>query len=333
MSVLLIVCVVLAVILTVGTFLWLIINGRIRVKTLIRFVVLVCIVTAAGFLTKLFPDQRQEEPSLSATTPVETTQTTTAVTDFPTEPLPEPMDEDFVSVTEYCPLISVELKYATVDNFTGKVIYSFQDAYLRYGTVKKLEAASQILAQQGLFLKIWDGFRPVSAQYALWKAFPDPNYVANPNAGHSSHSRGNTVDVTLVDEQGNPVELPTGFDDFTAKADRNYDDCSEVAAVHAMLLEAAMQESGFEGYRMEWWHYSDTESYPVEEVFDPALISLWCMKKETPVPMLENPEGELLAMVEPGEVVTVMGYTGNYAMVSYRGLQGYLEAGVLEPAG
>lgn len=190
-------------------------------------------------------------------------------TELPTQPLPEPADEEFVKISDYIPGIHQELFYATDKNFTGQVIYDFEDAYLRYGTVKKLMAASADLAEMGLYLKIWDGFRPVSAQFRLWEVCPDPTYVANPTTGYSSHSRGNTVDLTLVDADGAELEMPTGFDDFSAKADRNYSDCTEAAANNAQILQVIMEKYGFTGYFGEWWHYSDTVSYPVEEIFEP----------------------------------------------------------------
>lgn len=182
---------------------------------------------------------------------------------------PEPADGDFVKITDYIPTARQELFYATANNFTGQVIYDFQDAYLRYGTVKKLMAVSADLAEMGLYLKIWDGFRPVSAQFKLWEVCPDPTYVANPNKGYSSHSRGNTVDLTIVDENGVEFPMPTGFDDFSAKADRDYSDCTEEEANNAQILEILMEKHGFSGYFGEWWHFSDTVSYPVEEVFEP----------------------------------------------------------------
>lgn len=183
---------------------------------------------------------------------------------------PEPAPEDFVRVLDYLPSASQELMYATNRNFTGQVIYDFSDAYLRYGTVKKLASVSDDLAELGLALKIWDGFRPVSAQRKLWEVCPDPSFVANPNTGFSSHSRGNTADLTLVDAAGNELEMPTGFDDFSSKADRNYSDCSKEAASHAQLLEILMEKHGFKGYSKEWWHYTDTDEYPVEEHFSPS---------------------------------------------------------------
>ena len=224
----------------------------------------------------------QQEISVPETTvPVlvaipETTAETTLPETVPTEPEtlptlpPEPESDDiFVRVLDYIPTASQELRYATENNFTGQVIYDFEDAYLRWGTVKKLMLVSQDLEEMGLYMKIWDGFRPVSAQFVLWEVCPDPTYVANPTTGHSSHSRSNTVDVTLVDANGQEVEMPTGFDDFSPLANRDYSDCTDAAANNAQLLEILMEKHGFSGYYGEWWHFSDTVSYPVEQVFEP----------------------------------------------------------------
>ena len=184
-------------------------------------------------------------------------------------PVPEPAPADLVVVVDYIPGIYTELRYASDNNFTHQVIYSFSDAYLLYGTVQKLASAQESLETAGYSLLIWDSFRPVSAQFKLWEVCPDPAYVANPEKGHSSHSRGNTVDITLVTLDGEPVEMPTDFDDFTAMADRDYSDVGEEAAANARLLEDAMTAAGFKPYSAEWWHYSDTTSYPVEETFIP----------------------------------------------------------------
>ena len=181
----------------------------------------------------------------------------------------EPEDSDFVRILDYIPSARQELPYATEENFTGQRIYDFRDAYLRYGTVKKLMLVSEDLEEMGIYLKIWDGFRPVSAQFALWEACPDSRFVADPNTGFSSHSRGNTVDLSIVDAQGKDFPMPTGFDDFSAKADRDYGDCSEEARNNAMILELIMEKHGFAGYSREWWHYADCTEYPVEENFEP----------------------------------------------------------------
>ena len=232
---------------------------------------LILILALSLLLAACTPVSTQPEtaPAVETTVLETTAAPTTLPVDEPTEILPEPEDADFVRVMDYLPSVFQELMYAPDRNFTGQAIYDFTDAYLRYGTVKKLAAVSEDLAEFGLALKIWDGFRPVSAQRRLWEVCPDPAYVANPNKGSSSHSRGNTVDLTLVDAAGNEVEMPTGFDDFSAKADRNYADCTESAAAHAQMLEILMEKHGFSGYFQEWWHFSDTDSYPVEENFAP----------------------------------------------------------------
>ena len=211
------------------------------------------------------PEEAQPSTVLMETVPP-TTETEPPVTFPETEPpatLPEPEDDALVFVTDYIPGIFVELKYATTDNFTGHVIYDFTEAQLRYGTVKKLAAAQDFFESQGLSLKIWDAYRPVSAQWKLWEVYPDSNFVANPNRTHSSHSRGNTIDVTLVDKKGRELEMPTAFDDFSALADRDYSDCSLITAENARLLQSILEQYGFQGYQKEWWHFTDTDSYEV----------------------------------------------------------------------
>ena len=183
----------------------------------------------------------------------------------------EPEDDDFVRVLDYIPLARQQLMYATEDNFTGTVIYDFTDAYLRYGTVKKLMEAQKDLQRLGYTLLIWDAYRPVYAQQKLFDAYPDPTYVSPPGTGNQNHCRGRAVDVTIVDMlTGEPLEMPTGFDDFSAKADRDYSDVSPMAACNAQILADAMERNGFKGYSGEWWHFNDTDEYPIEEVFDPA---------------------------------------------------------------
>lgn len=211
----------------------------------------------------------------TASTTASVTQAQTTVTTVPTTvaqpavPPPAVADDVMVRVRDYIPDVVVELKYATTDNFTGQVIYDFADAYLRYGTVKKLKTAQEDLQRLGLGLKIWDGFRPVSAQFTLWEVYPDPSFVADPRNGYSSHSRGNTVDVTLVDAAGKEVQMPTAFDDFSSRADRDYSDCDEESAANALLLESTMRSVGFKPYSAEWWHFSDERSYPVETEWEP----------------------------------------------------------------
>lgn len=185
--------------------------------------------------------------------------------------MPDPPEDaqDFVRVQDYIPDIVVDLRYATTNNFTGTVIYAYDDAWLRYATVCKLLDAQEQLKAQGYRLCIWDAFRSARSQQTLWETYPDGNYVANPANGYSGHTRGDTVDVTLVTLEGEPVEMPSGFDDFTALADRDYQDVSAAAAEHAQLLESVMESCGFTGYDKEWWHYSDNDRAQPAPDFEP----------------------------------------------------------------
>lgn len=171
-------------------------------------------------------------------------------------------DDEYVLVKKYIPDIYVELMYATENNFTGVKIYDFTDAYLRYGTVKKLANVQKELNSSGYSLKIWDAYRPFEAQEKLWEVYPDPNYVANPAKGMRKHNLGGTVDVTMVDINGDEIPMPTEFDVFSLKADRNYADIADEEAVkNVMILQNTMENNGFTGYKGEWWDYSDTDLY------------------------------------------------------------------------
>jgi len=276
------------------------------------------------------------EPVSSVTEPPETVPSekpTTEETTLPaagTEPAvipqPEPADDAFVPILDYIPDLLVELKYSTEDNFTGQKIYPFHDAYLRYGTVKKLLVAQDQLKAEGMGLKLWDAFRPVSAQFTLWEVCPDPRYVADPRTGYSSHSRGNTVDITLVDAMGQEMTMPTSFDDFSALADRDYADCSEEAARNALLLQSVMEEVGFKGYFGEWWHFSDADTYPVEEHFEPLEQHLRLAVCEGYITLRSRPDSasDALILIPKNSVFTVLARQDGSLLVSYEGLRGYI---------
>lgn len=249
--------------------------------------------------------------------------------------MPERQDHEFVNVLDYIPDIVVDLRYATTNNFTGEVIYTFDGVYLRYGTVKKLMLVQQELRSQGYLLKIWDAYRPVSAQYTLWSVYPDPTYVANPETGYSSHSCGNTVDVTIVNADGVELEMPSEFDDFSARADRNYSDCSTTAANNAQLLEDAMEMHGFEGYDGEWWHFTDSQAYPVENVFDPAEISIWYADCNEYINIRTEPRGDasVLGTVPKDQQFTLLGWSGGFAYMEYQGIRGYVNGDYIQKVG
>lgn len=204
----------------------------------------------------------------------EATQPQTEQTEQTTIPAVEPEDTDFVRIIDFIPTARESLAYATEENFTGVVIYDFTEAYLRYGTLKKLMEAGERLEEFGYGIVIWDAYRPVYGQQRLWDAYPDPAYVSPPGSGTQSHCRGCAVDITLYDlVTGELLEMPTGFDDFSVYADRDYRDVSAEAADNARLLEEIMSVCGFRPYSGEWWHFTDTQSYDIEQDFDPADLN------------------------------------------------------------
>ncbi|MDP4087713.1 MAG: D-alanyl-D-alanine dipeptidase [Bacillota bacterium] len=183
-------------------------------------------------------------------------------------PAPPKKMKNLVNIQDINSDIVVDLKYATADNFTGKVIYDFTICLLREETAAKLSKASQELMKLGYRIKIFDGYRPPYAQKILWSKVPDERYVANPSKGGSIHSKGAAVDVTIVDSQGKELEMPSKYDDLTAHAGRSNNNISENAKKNLKLLTNVMTSNGFKILNSEWWHYDDTDStkYPQVDV-------------------------------------------------------------------
>ncbi|KRL03002.1 M15 family metallopeptidase [Liquorilactobacillus capillatus] len=164
----------------------------------------------------------------------------------------------FSNIQKLDPTIIVELRYATKNNFTHQVIYDFTTAIARTGTAQKLVIANKLLQQQGYRLKVWDAYRPVSAQQKLFDVYPDPTFVALPDPNFS-HQKGVTFDLTLTDLAGKELEMPTAFDDFSKLAFRSSPRSPKLEKNY-QLLNNAMLTAGFIGYPNEWWDYRDTES-------------------------------------------------------------------------
>lgn len=239
------------------------------IKTFAVIVIIAAGMTACGQKKNVTTDDvsEKEMANIQETAAQEVTAQKIITQEITTEK--EPEDDEYVLVKKYIPDIYVELRYATENNFTGVKIYDFTEAYLRYGTVKKLAQVQKELKQQGYSLKIWDAYRPFEAQQKLWEVYPDPNYVANPADGMKKHNLGGTVDITMVAADGSIIPMPTEFDDFSLKADRNYSDIDNEEAVNnVMILQNAMENNGFTGYQGEWWDYSDTVEYEAVD-FEP----------------------------------------------------------------
>lgn len=161
----------------------------------------------------------------------------------------------------------IDLRYATDNNFTGKKIYSQAVCLINKKTAEKLIAANNEFREMGYKIKIFDAYRPFSAQRILWEAAEDKSFVANPNKG-SVHNRGAAVDITLVDMDGNEVDMPSGYDEFTNRARIDYMDCTQLQKKNRELLASIMVKHGFKRISNEWWHFDDTnaKSYPILDV-------------------------------------------------------------------
>ena len=168
------------------------------------------------------------------------------------------MNIPLVDIRSIDPNIVVDLRYATPNNITPHAIYSPGTAALiRPEVAARLGVAQRFLRRYEYNLKIWDAYRPRSAQVELWKASPKNDYVANPDAGAGSlHSWGLAVDATMTDRFNQSLSMPTDFDDFTPAAMWKYQGTNELIRHHLLLLQIAMREAGFYGLRSEWWHFT-----------------------------------------------------------------------------
>jgi beta-N-acetylhexosaminidase/D-alanyl-D-alanine dipeptidase len=172
-----------------------------------------------------------------------------------------PQAAGLVDVTTVAPAIRLDIRYATPNNFTKVTVYPAAKCYLRADVAQRLVRVQADLEKQGLGLKVYDCYRPFSIQKKFWALVPNEDWVAKPveengkPVSGSKHNRGAAVDLTLVDAAGKELPMPSGFDDFTEKARRDYAGGDKQALENSKRLEAAMQKQGFEPLPTEWWHF------------------------------------------------------------------------------
>lgn len=204
-------------------------------------------------------------------------------------PLPaHELPEGFVYVHEVIPDVILDIRYAGVYNFVGDVIdgYEAPFAILTENAAEKLKDAAEEFRAMGLRLMIFDAYRPQRAvkHFMRWAGdesdlrmqnefYPDYNrktrlvdegYIAR----NSSHTRGSALDLTLADQDGNPLEMGTGFDYFGKAAWHGAAGLTEEARENRALLKSVMEKHGFKPFEKEWWHYRlKNEPFP-DTAFD-----------------------------------------------------------------
>lgn len=152
--------------------------------------------------------------------------------------------------------IVLDLRYATTNNFVKTQMYDCARCFLRPEAAAGIQKAHQFLRKKGYGgLKMLDCYRPRPVQQKLWDKMPDANYVTPPAKG-SMHNRGLAVDLTVIDKNGNELDMGTPFDDFSEKAHFDYTKLPKQILENRRLLRSAMEQAGFKGIRTEWWHFS-----------------------------------------------------------------------------
>lgn len=152
--------------------------------------------------------------------------------------------------------MELDIKYADDDNFTKKQIYDCGRCFLRPEAVTAIfKVQKELRDSHGYSLKLFDCFRPQPYQQRLWDAVPNPDYVTPPAKG-SMHSRGLAVDLTIVDDDGDELDMGTPFDHLGKEAHIDYKGHQPKVYENRNLLKKVMEKHGFKGIRTEWWHYS-----------------------------------------------------------------------------
>lgn len=174
---------------------------------------------------------------------------------------------DLVEVRALDPTIRYDIRYATDRNFMGEPFYTSAHAYLQRDAARALVRAHRALAGRGYGVLVHDAYRPWHVTKMFWDATPPGlrAFVANPADG-SRHNRGAAADVTLYRlEDREPVEMPSGYDEFTERAAADYPGGTEAQRRHRRMLREAMEAEGFAVLPEEWWHfdYRDWREYPI----------------------------------------------------------------------
>ncbi len=167
--------------------------------------------------------------------------------------------KNLIEITEKKFAVKLDLRYATTNNVCAIKLYREPRCFLRAEAVEALHRAIKIAADLGFHFKIFDGFRPLKVQQFMFDQFPgdDKNggFVSSPQTGSTPHCRGVALDLTLLDANGNELDMGSDFDEFTDLAFHNCTRVSPTAKHNRELLLKIMTDAGWDFYSKEWWHY------------------------------------------------------------------------------
>lgn len=176
-----------------------------------------------------------------------------------------PSSTGLVAITPAEYPVEIDLAYATSNNFVCLPLYAADAPCLLHPDAAACLMRAAVAARRaGLTLKVFDAYRPPAVQEVLWRICPDPAYVADPLQG-SNHSRGVAVDATLLDGDGEALDMGTGFDDMRELSHHGRPDLSAAVQRNRLLLLGIMLQAGFASLPTEWWHYElpGAASYPL----------------------------------------------------------------------
>ena len=189
----------------------------------------------------------------------------------------------FVLLSDFVPGIIQEIRYFSTYNFIGDRIDGYEEpvAFLTKEAARALKAVSNEMMVQGYRLKVFDAYRPACAvrHFVLW-GIEDQDIRMKPYfypelekqelfskgyiAKMSGHSRGSTIDLTLLDmKTGKEVDMGGAFDYFSEVSHPDYKEISGEQYENRMLLQKVMVRNGFKPFDCEWWHFTlENEPYP-----------------------------------------------------------------------
>jgi D-alanyl-D-alanine dipeptidase len=188
----------------------------------------------------------------------------------------------FVYLKDVVPSVVLDIRYYGEDNFVGTRVNGYHDSVciISETAAKAMKKVSDELVIQNLRLKVFDAYRPQKAvdHFSRWakdlndvktklKFYPNVNksdlFKLNYIASKSGHSRGSTVDLTLIDENGDELDMGTTWDYFGPKSWPSDTTISLLAQSNRKLLQKVMLKNGFVPYSEEWWHFTlEGEPFP-----------------------------------------------------------------------